>query len=791
MWKHNIKLTFRNFKRNKTSFLINLIGLSTGLACALLIYLWVNDEMNIDKFHAQDDQLFQVVQNYERTEGIKSRAITPAYFSKEMKAALPEVIYATPTNNEYNFTEPGIISLGEKDVKAMPLFAGEEYFNVFSFPLLQGDKDQVLVDKNAVVISEDLATKVFNTTENVVGKMIRWEHDVFDGEFLISGIFKNLPKNSTEQFDVVLNYEHALDPFEESRIWWSDAARTFFILKEGTDLQQFNKKLTAVLRSKPYRENCSMFAQQFSTRYLHGQYENGEISGGRISYVNLFSLIAIFLLIIACVNFMNLSTARASTRMKEVGVKKTTGASRWNLIAQFLTESILMVGLSFVFSLVLISMFLPQFNEITNKQLDLNISSQTLFSILSIVMLTGLLAGSYPAFYLSGFKPVNVLKGKLNNFFGEKWIRKGLVVFQFAMSLIFIVSFLIINQQINFIQKKQLGYDKSNIVCFTSKGQASNKIESFLDQIKRIPAVENATNIGGGGFMGNKNNGTAPTWDGVPVTQQMMVPRPHVGYDYLKTLGVELIEGRSFSKEFSNEEDNVIINESAAKLIGYENPVGRFLYRGSDYKIQIIGVVKDFHNESLHKKIKPTFIRFEPTGKDIMVKIKPGQEVATIQKLKKSYEEFHAGFPFEFTFLDDEYQNMYESETKVAALANYAAGVAIMVSCLGLFGLAMFTTEQRRKEIGIRKVLGSSVFGIVKMLTSDFTKTVFIAILISIPISFLIAKKWMANFAYGIELSWWLFLIPSLVVLFVAWCTVGMQTVKAASVNPVESLKDE
>ena len=791
MWKHNIILTFRNFKRNKTSFLINLIGLSTGLACALLIYLWVNDEMNMDKFHEQDEQLFQVVQNYERTEGVKSRAITPAYFSKEMKDALPEVIYATPTNNEYNFTEPGIISLEGNDVKAMPIFAGKDYFNVFSFPLLQGNKDQVLVDKNAVVISERIAAKVFNGTENVVGKIIRWEHDVFEGEFLITGIFKNSPKNSTEQFDIVLNFENALDPFEESRNWWTDAARTFFLLKEGTDLQQFNKKLTEVLRSKPYRKNCSMFAQQFSTRYLHGQYENGEISGGRIAYVNLFSIIAIFLLIIACVNFMNLSTARASTRMKEVGVKKTAGASRWNLIAQFLTEAILMVGLSFVFSLVLISIFLPQFNEITGKQLDLNIGRQTLFSIFSIVILTGLLAGSYTAFYLSGFKPVNVLKGKLNHFFGEKWIRQGLVIFQFTMSVIFIVSFLIINQQINFIQQKQLGYDKSNIICFTSKGQASNKLESFLNQIKRIPEVQSATNIEGGGFMGNKNNGTAPTWDGIPVTHQMMAPRPHVGYDYLKTLGVELIEGRSFSKEFSNDEDNVIINESAAKLIGYENPVGQFLYRGADYKIQIIGVVKDFHNESLHKKIRPTFIRFQPSGKDIMVKVKPGQEIAAIQKLKESYEEFHTGFPFEFTFLDDEYQNMYESETKVAALANYAAGIAIMVSCLGLFGLAMFTTERRKKEIGIRKVLGSSVFGIVKMLTSDFTKTVVIAICISIPISYILTQKWLDNFAYNITLTWWLFLIPALLVLLIAWVTVSLQTVKAASMNPVNSLKDE
>lgn len=791
MWKHNIKLTFRNFKRNKTSFLINLIGLSTGLACALIIYLWVNDEINIDKFHEQDEQLFQIVQNYERTEGIKSRAITPAYFSKDMKDVLPEVIYAVPINNEYNFTKPGILSVGEKDVKAMPIFAGEDYFKIFSFPLLQGDKDQVLVDKNALVISEGLAIKIFSTTENVVGKMIRWEHDVFAGDFLISGIFKDLPKNSTEQFDVILNFENALDPYEESRNWNTDAARTFFILKKGTNLDQFNKKLTAVLHAKPHRENCLMFAQQFSTRYLYGQYENGKISGGRISYIKLFSLIAIFILIIACFNFMNLSTARASTRMKEVGVKKTAGASRGNLVIQFLGESILMVGLSFVVSIFLISMMLPQFNEITGKQLDLNIGSQVLFSILAIVLLTGIVAGSYPAFYLSGFQPATVLKGKRQISFGEKWARKGLVIFQFGLSVIFIISFLIINQQIDFIQKKSLGFDKNNIVCFTSKGQASQNLDVFLSQIKKIPKVLSATNIEGGAFVGNKNFGIAPTWDGVPFDQQIRVPRPHVGYDYLKTLGVDLVEGRSFSKDFYNEEDHVIINESAAKLIGYKNPVGKFLNRGPNYKIQIIGVVKDFHNESLHNKISPTFIRFLPTGKDIMVKIQAGKEQATIQKIKETYESFHSGFPFEFTFMDNDFQKMYDAENRVAALSDYFAGIAIIISCLGLFGLAMFTTERRRKEIGIRKVLGSSVFGIVQMLTSNFTKTVFISILISLPISFLIAQKWLDNFAYNITLTWWLFLTPAMLVLIIAWLTVGLQTVKAASANPVDSLKGE
>ncbi len=790
MWKHNIILTFRNFKRNKTSFLINLIGLSTGLACVLLIYLWVNDEMRIDKFHEKDAQLYQVIQNFDRKSGIRTRPITPAYFAEMMKESMPEVLYATPINHEYNFTEEGILAINEKEVKAMPIFAGEDYFNIFSFPLLYGDKDQVLKDKKGIVISEGLSKKIFNTTENVVGKTIRWEHDVFEGDYFISGIFEDVPLNSTEDFDVILNFELALDPYEESRHWSTDAARTYFILKEGVDLAEVNKKLTDLIRSKPYRDNCSIFAQQYSTVYLHGNYENGEITGGRISYVKLFSLIAIFLLIIACINFMNLSTAKASTRMKEVGVRKATGASRGALILQFLGESVIMVCLSFFVALLLISLFLPQFNEITGKLLDLNISYQAFFTILSIVLFTGLLAGSYPAFYLSSFEPAKVLKGKLQMAFGEKWIRKGLVVFQFGMSVIFIIGFLIINKQIDFIQQKQLGYNKDNIINFVSKGKAGNDINSFILQLERIPGVLHATNIQGGSFVGNKNFGTAPKWEGADPNIRYRVPRPHVGYGYIETLGIELKEGRSFSREFSNEESKVIVNEAAVELMGLENPVGSILRRG-ETKLQIIGVVKDFHNESLHKKISPTFIRFLPEGKSVMVKINSGEEMATIERIKNAYEKAHSGFPFEFTFMDDDYQKMYDAENRVASLSNYFAGIAIIISCLGLFGLAMFTAERKKKEIGIRKVLGSSILGIVGMLTRDFTKTVITAILISLPISFLIAKNWMDSFAYGIDLDWSLFLLPSVIVLVIAWCTVGMQTIRAAMVNPVQSLKEE
>ncbi len=789
MLKNNLIFTLRKFNRNKTSFLINLIGLSTGLACTLLIYLWIHEETSMDKFHENDAQLYQVVQNYDRKDGIRTRDITPAYFAKNLKETLPEVEYATPVNNEYTFQEAGILKVDDKGVKGKAIFAGNDFFKVFSFPLSQGNIDAALADKNGVVLSASLAQKLFDTKENVVGKTIEWEHDVFQGVYQVSGVFDDIPSSSTLQFDLVMNFELALDPYEEARIWWSDPAKTFFTLKEGTDLSSMDEKLTQILHAQPYRENCRLFAQPFSDRYLYGQYENGQVAGGRIAYVKLFSLIALFILIIACFNFMNLSTARASNRMKEVGVKKATGATRGILITQFLGESIVMVTLSAIIALLLISAVLPQFNTITGRALDLAISWQEAGVFLGIILATGLIAGSYPAFYLSSFEPVAVLKGKLNTSWGEKWIRKGLVTFQFTLSVLFIVGFVIINQQIAFIQEQNLGYNKDNVITFVSMGKGSEEVEAYMARLRQTPGVLSATNIYGGNFIGNRNFGTAPTPEGKEGIEAL-VPRPHVGLGYLETLGIELIEGRSFSAEFANEEDKVILNEAAVKMVGYDNPVGKYLKRGPDYRIEIIGVVKDYHTESMHEVLKPSFIRYLPDGKNIMVKVRAGEEKATLAALKTSYEAAHPGFPFQYSYLDKDYQRLYETENRISMLSNYFAGIAIIISCLGLLGLAVFTAEQRRKEIGIRKVLGSSVLGIVKMLTSDFTKTVFVAIVIALPLSYWLADYWLTSFAYRMELQWGLFLAIGLAVLAIAWLTVGIQTMRAAQINPVECLRE-
>ncbi len=802
MWKHNIKLTLRNFQRNKTSFLINLIGLSTGLACALLIYLWVNDEMGMDKFHDRDNQLYQVMLNLDFKEGMKTSDRTPVPLAEALVKEIPEVETAISVNDFFNWrSDGGILSHNDQQVKVDGIHSSEDFFKVFTFPLIEGTKDNVLNNKNGIVISESLAINFFKTTENVVGKKLDWTHRGYEGTFQVAGVFQDPPKNSTIQFDVVFHLQLLKDNDQWAGNWTGNYAQTYLILNKNADVNQVNQKIDNFLAAK--NENLTyhqLFIQQYSSKYLNNKFENGEIAGGRITYVRLFSLIALFILLIASVNFMNLSTARASLRMKEIGIKRTIGASRSNLMIRLLGESILLSFLALIIAVVIVLFFLPQFNDITGKQLNLSVNTYLISSFLIITFVTGFIAGIYPAFYLSGFKPSSVLKGKLNISFGEKWIRKGLVVFQFTLSLIFIVGLLVIDQQIKLTQTKNMGYDRDNIISFQWKeklydawsglSEVNNNdlFFTFLDELKKVQGVVHATNMKGN-ILTNVYGQGGVRWSDDESQESANVKSPIVGFDFMKTLGIELINGRTFSKEYQDDYSKLIINESAAKMMGFENPVGQKIrMNGND---EIIGVVKDFHYGSLYNNIEPLIFRFDPNSGHVLVKIQKGTELATIGKIDQLYQKFHQMHPFEFSFMDEDYQAIYESETRVADLSKYFSGLAILISCLGLFGLAMFTTERRKKEIGIRKVLGSSVFGIVRMLTSDFTKTVILAICISIPISYLIAQKWLENFAYNITLTWWLFFIPAILVLIIAWLTVGLQTVKAASVNPVQSLKDE
>lgn len=805
MLRHFLVLTLRNFRRNKTAFFINLIGLSTGLACVLLIYLWVNDELSVDKFHENDTELYAVKHNLGVGGGIMTLRHSPTPLAAALVEEMPEVEMAVAVNDLFHWKNNlGLLIVGDQRLEAKGLIASKDYFKVFSYPLIQGDAESVLADKNGVVISSELAAKLFGSTENIIGQQIEWNHTGFSGPFQVSGIFEAPPANSTVDFDLVFHLDMLLDNDQWAGNWTNGYAENFLVLKQGTDVTQFNAKIKGLMVSKdPLNKNSTLFAQQYSKQYLYGRYENGQAHGDRIIYIRLFSLIAIMILLIACVNFMNLSTAKASLKMKEIGVKKAIGASRASLIKQFIGESMILSFLGLLLASQIVVLLLPLFNKISAKEIELTFTGGIISAFLGITLLTGLLAGSYPALYLSGFKPVKVLKGQVRTSWGELWVRKGLVVFQFALSLAFIVGLLVINEQVKYVQNKDMGYERDNVITFKWKGEiydnwsglgeegkSNSTFYSFVDQVRTLPGVEFASNISYGNILDNIAGQSGASWSGQESDADFQFKSPVVGYDFIETLGIELAAGRSFSPDYSDNYYKVVLNETAIDMMGFKDPVGKtFRMNGGD--CEIIGVVKDFHYGSLYNAVEPFIFRFDINGGILMAKIKSGTTENTLARIEKLHSEFLPGSSFDYSFLDQDYKAQYESEIRVATLSKYFAGLAILISCLGLFGLAAFLAERRKKEIGIRKVLGSSVIGIVQLLSSDFTKTVLIALAISVPASYLIASYWLANFADSIQLNLWFFILPSLLVLFIAWCTVSLQTVRAAQINPVICLKEE
>lgn len=784
MFKHNLLLAFRNFLRYKSSFLINLIGLTSGLACTLFIYLWVNDELNMDNFHEKESQLYQVMEHQKYAEDIMTTTSTPGLLSETLADKFPEVVYAITTT----WIDDNTFTFEDKNVKGRGYHASKDFFNIFSYGLVQGDPDQVLEDKYSIVISEELADKIFGTHENIIGKSLTLQHK---DDFIVSGVFKETPGNSSFQFDYVLSFELFKDENSWVTNWGSNGPSTFIILQEGTNAEIFSSKIATLVNDFNEQSNVTLFLEPYTNRYLYGRFRNGKPAGGRIEYVRLFTLIAAFILIIACINFMNLSTARASRRAKEVGLKKAIGAQKGSLISQYLGESMLISLFSTLVALLIVWLGLPVFNEITTKHIELQLNSNLILVSSIIVVLTGLVAGSYPALYLSGFQAVTVLKGDMRGSFGELWARRGLVIFQFTLSIILIVSVLVIYKQIDFVQTKNLGYNKDNLIYFENEGQLDEKIDAFLSELNQIPGVKIASSIGHS-MLGRNNNTSGLKWDGKNPDDKILFENVRVNYDMLETLGVEIVEGRSFSKDFSTDTTKIIFNEAAIKVMGLEDPVGKAVNLWEEYDLEIIGVVKDFHFQSLHAEIKPLFFRISSIYNwKVMARIEAGREQETIAAIKELYTRFNPGFAFDYKFQDEEYAKMYSAELQVATLSRYFAGFAILISCLGLFGLAAFTAERRIKEIGIRKVLGSSASNIVILLTRDFTKMVAIAILIGMPISYYIVDFWLQKFAFHIELKFWFFFASGAVALIIAWFTVGFQAIKSANSNPADCLHDE
>lgn len=783
MLHHYLLLIYRNVLRAKSYFLINLSGLTSGLACALLIFLWVQDEYRMNSFHTLDDRLYQVMEHQQYADEIMTTSSTPGLLAETLKEEMPEIEFAATTTWIDDYT----LSVKDQNVKGKGYHVGADYFQIFSFKLLEGEASTVLSDKYGMVISKELARKLFGDPSQAMGKTVELQHEK---AFNVTGIFEGTPSNSSFQFDFVMSFEEYKSENKWVTEWGNNGPSTYVVLKKGSSATALSQKIKEYIKGKNDDTNVTLFLQKFSDRYLHGRYENGVLVGGRIEYVELFSIIAIFILFIACINLMNLSTARASRKAKEVGIKKSIGAGRASLIKQYMAESLITSFVSLLLAWALFWIFLPTFNFITDKKITVDDPMLLVWS-LAIASLAGVIAGSYPALYLSGFKPAAVLKGEVKGSLGELWARKGLVVFQFFLSVILIVAVLVIYKQIEFVQTKNLGYEKEHLIRLPIEGRVQSNLATFIGEVKKIPGVVTASSIGHN-LLGRNNNTSGLTWEGKNPDDLILFENVRVNYGFLETLGLTLADGRSFEEGNSADTLKIIFNETAIKVMNLQDPIGKVIRLWDEYDLEIIGVVRDFHFQSLHEAVNPLFFILSPRNTwTLMIRMEAEREQETLAALEQLYKSYNPGFTFDFKFQDEEYARQYAAEQRVATLSAYFAGLAILISCLGLFGLAAFTSERRLKEIGIRKALGSTSSGIVLLLSADFTRMVLLSIAIGLPASYWLLSKWLQRFAFHIDLHIGYFLVAGLVALVIAWVTVASQAVKAARENPVRCLRSE
>ncbi len=790
MYQHNITLSYRNFRRYKASFLINLTGLSVGLACAILIFVWISHEHSIDHFHEKDQQLYQVFLNHEESDGINTNPATQGILADALEAEIPEVRMAVEDTGAEWFANTFTISDGKDFYRADGKFAGPGYFDLFSYPIIAGQRSTPLSDKSSIVISKSLAENMFGSTD-VIGNTVNWSLLQFEGTARISAVLDDLPANASEEFEFVLPFDIYKDIIGEGMHWGNYNAYTYVELAAGTDVAALNDGIVNYIKEKDEWSNVSPFFYPFSRKHLYGQFENGrEISGGRIETVRLFGIIGIFLLVIASINFMNLTTARASRRMKEIGVKKALGAIRGQLVSQYLTEAILISFMAGILAVLLATLFMPQFSLLTGKSLSIDWSMEFVGIILGITFLTGLMAGSYPALYLSGFKPIEVLKGKLHSSTGEVFTRKGLVVFQFVISIVMIVFVAVVYRQIEFVQSQNLGYDRYNLLKVPLEGNSSRNLESLIFGLSGIPGVENASAtthhfVQGGSWT------TGIEWEAKDPDSNVKFEQARAYYNLIETMGIEVVEGRSFSRDFHDEKSKIIFNETAIQTMGMEDPIGKKVVMWGEPK-EIIGVVKDFNFASLHTPVTPMLFHFDTTFMQFaMVRLNAQRIPESIEAIDEFYSDYNPGYTLDYEFLDQNYQRQYLAEQRVSVLSRYFAGIAILISCLGLFGLAAYTAERRQKELGIRRILGAGDGTIIRLLSGDFTRMIIIAIVIALPISYYFARQWLSDFAYVITLEWWFFAGAGLLALLISWITISFQAFKTVHINPVDCLKED
>ncbi|MFN3997548.1 ABC transporter permease [Algoriphagus sp.] len=786
MLRHYFLLAIRNFQKFKSIFVINLLGLSLGLTTVILISMWVKDELSINRYHENSDRIYVVMTNHDNSGGIVTIRETPAEMAEAMKAELPQVELAAGVSP---FIKGMVFDSETEKFEAEGLFVDQAYLDMFSHKFIVGNQSKALTGINSVALSETMANALFGAPQNAIGKSLKWQVFNFGYEVEVTGVYEDFGQLDVEKPQFLLAYPFFKQMLGDGAHWDNYNTTAYLLLRDGTDEATFNAQIANFIKDRAEGSNVTPFIQLYADTYLHGTYENGKVVGGRINYVWIFSGIALFILIIACINFMNLTTVRSMARSKEIGVKKSMGATRISIFYQFIVESLLITFLALVIAIITVNLLQPIFNEVTSKQLQLAFGLNEIFILAGIWVVTSLLAGIYPSIYLSRFKPVQIMTINLKGSVGELLARKGLVVFQFAISLLLIVGVVVIGKQMNFIQNQNLGYDQSHLLRIPSETIPESQLNTVLQQIKAVPGVENASSLTHP-LVGLANSTIGLTWEGKNTEEQIKFENISVNMNLIETMDFELVAGRSFSPEFGEESSKIILNEAAIKTIGFEDPVGQIMNLwGND--MEVIGVVKDFHFESLKEKVKPAFIKYDPGfAQNILVRIEADNQKETITGVEEVFRSVLGQKP-QVTFMDEAYQTLYIQEQRVSILSEYFGVIAIFLSCLGLFGLAAFTAESRKKEIGVRKVLGASMTGILALITQDFVKLVGVSVLISLPLAWYFANSWLETYAMQTELSWWVFAGSGLLLIFIAVLTVGFLAFKAASSNPVNSLRSE
>ncbi|MEZ0541385.1 ABC transporter permease [Fibrella arboris] len=790
MFRNYIKIAWRNIAKSKTFSFINVLGLALGMTCSLLILLWVNDERSINKFHVNGPRLYQVFENQKWTGNeVSTTTATPGPLAPALKAEIPEIDKTV----KITWEEEHLLTVGSTAYKEKGRYASPDLFQLFTFPLSAGNPKTAITGATSIVISEKAALKFFGTT-SVLGRVIKLDNKE---NRQITGVMRDIPETSTLKFDFVL----PLGPYETKNEWlnkWdNNGIRTFALLHSTANLDRVNAKiLNMVQQHKKEVTTITTFLFPFEDTYLYSKFTNGQRDGGRIEYVRLFTIVAIFILVIACINFMNLATARSAKRAKEVGIRKVVGAERMYLIGQFVGEAALTAGMALVFAVVLVQLLLPAFNRLTEKQITIHYADPLYWlTLLGLALVTGIVSGSYPALFLSSLQPVHILKGtgpssRLRFNAGAVLFRQGLVVFQFALSLLLIIGTLIAGRQVDFIRTKNLGLDRENVVYMPLEGDLPKQYESFKQALLQSPGIQDVS-ASGSDPMDIGNSTIAVEWTGKDPADKTLFTQMPVSYDFVNTMKIKLLDGRDFSKSIVTDSTNYLINEEAARRMGMKSPVGQYLKFWAKPG-KIIGLIKNFHLNSLRVAIEPLILRLDTTyNNTLLVRTRPGQTDKALASMRQLTKKYNPAYPFDYQFADDSFEKQYKSETLIGKLANYFAILAIFIACLGLFGLAMFTAEQRTKEIGVRKVLGASVPNIVALLSKDFLRLVLIAILLASPVAWYAMSQWLLDFKYRIEIDWRVFALAGTLAIAIALLTVSFQSIKAALMDPVKSLRSE